>query len=101
MAKSKYEYVKGFEQDDSLLKECYIIVRVDGKGFHEFTAKHGYERPNDIRGLQLMNCCAMAILREFPDVVLGYGESDEYSFLIKKESNMYNRRARYDTCTYV
>ncbi len=33
MAKSKYEYVKAFEQDDSLLSQCWIVVRLDGKGF--------------------------------------------------------------------
>ena len=34
MAKSKYEYVKSFEQDDSLLPATYIVVRIDGRGFH-------------------------------------------------------------------
>ena len=34
MAKSKYEYVKSFERDDSLLPSTYIVVRIDGRGFH-------------------------------------------------------------------
>jgi len=33
MANSKYEYVKQYEQDAALLPSCYIVVRVDGKGF--------------------------------------------------------------------
>lgn len=33
MAKSKYEYVKQFELDDKLLPECWIVIRVDGRGF--------------------------------------------------------------------
>jgi tRNAHis guanylyltransferase len=33
MAKSKYEYVKGFEQDDALLPACWLVVRLDGRGF--------------------------------------------------------------------
>lgn len=33
MAKSKYEYVKLFETDDRLLPGCWIVVRLDGKGF--------------------------------------------------------------------
>ena len=32
-AKSKYEYVRQFEQDDALLPGCWIVVRIDGKGF--------------------------------------------------------------------
>jgi len=35
MAKSKYEYVKEFETDDKLLRNVFILVRVDGKGFHK------------------------------------------------------------------
>ena len=33
MAKSRFEYVKHFETDDRLLAHCWIVVRVDGKGF--------------------------------------------------------------------
>ena len=33
MANSKYSYVKHFETDDGLLPDCWIVVRVDGKGF--------------------------------------------------------------------
>jgi len=34
MAKSKFEYVKQFELEDKLLPNCWIVVRIDGKGFH-------------------------------------------------------------------
>jgi tRNA(His) 5'-end guanylyltransferase len=33
-------------------------------------------------------------MREWVDVVLGYGESDEFSFVIKKSSELYSRRSR-------
>lgn len=33
MAKSRFEYVKTFEQDDRLLRDCWIVIRLDGKGF--------------------------------------------------------------------
>lgn len=33
MANSKYEYVKKYELDDTLLPGCWIVVRIDGKGF--------------------------------------------------------------------
>ena len=35
MAKSKFEYVRQFELPDSCLPNCWIVVRVDGKGFHK------------------------------------------------------------------
>jgi tRNA(His) guanylyltransferase len=35
MANSKYEYVKAFEQPDELLRNTWIVVRIDGKGFHK------------------------------------------------------------------
>jgi len=43
MAKSRFEYVKEFEQDDKLLPECWIVVRVDGKQFRPYVprARHG------------------------------------------------------------
>ena len=34
MAKSKFEYVKQFETEDKCLPNCWIVVRIDGKGFH-------------------------------------------------------------------
>ena len=33
--------------------------------------------------------CMQEVLREVPDVRLGYGESDEYSFVLAKSTNMY------------
>ena len=33
MANTKFEYVKQFELDDTLLPGCWIVVRLDGKGF--------------------------------------------------------------------
>lgn len=50
MACSKYEYVKNFELDDKILPNVWIVVRVDGKGFHKFSKTHNFEKPNDDRG---------------------------------------------------
>ncbi|CAI5980114.1 unnamed protein product, partial [Closterium sp. NIES-64] len=33
MANSRYEYVKQFEQPDRLLPHCWIVIRIDGRGF--------------------------------------------------------------------
>lgn len=55
MANSRFEYVKKFELDDSLLPDTWIVVRLDGRGFHKFSDVHGFEKPNDVRALYLMN----------------------------------------------
>lgn len=36
MANSKYEYVKLFEKESYLLPETWIVLRVDGRGFHKY-----------------------------------------------------------------
>lgn len=38
MAKSKFEYVRNFEADDSCLRNCYIVVRLDGRNFHKWVS---------------------------------------------------------------
>ncbi|KDD75003.1 Thg1 polymerase-like protein [Helicosporidium sp. ATCC 50920] len=93
MAKSAYEYVKAFEQDDTLLPECWIVVRLDGKGFTRFCSVHGFEKPNDLRGLSLMDDAALEVARLFPDIRVAYGESDEYSFVFHPGTVVYGRRA--------
>lgn len=93
MAKSKFEYVKQFETEDKLLPNCWIVVRIDGKGFHRFSELHGYIKPNDDRALDLMSKAAETVMDEFKDIVIAYGQSDEYSFVFKKSTNVYNRRA--------
>ncbi|KAF9169592.1 hypothetical protein BGX21_000812 [Mortierella sp. AD011] len=92
MAKSKYEYVKEFETDDKLLRNVYILVRVDGKGFHKFSAAHQFTKPNDVRALNLMNHAARSVMHELDDILLAFGESDEYSFLFRKSTDLYQRR---------
>ncbi|KAK5583596.1 hypothetical protein RB653_005194 [Dictyostelium firmibasis] len=93
MANSKYEYVKSFEQPDILLQNVWIVVRIDGRSFHKFTTKHDYAKPNDDRGLSLMNRAALEVCKEFPDIVIAFGESDEYSFVLKKSCNLFERRS--------
>jgi tRNA(His) 5'-end guanylyltransferase len=84
MAKSKFEYVKKFEQDETLLPNTWVVMRLDGRGFHKFSEAHDFAKPNDARALGLMNAAAVAVLEEFHDIVLGFGESDEFSFVFRK-----------------
>ncbi|KAI9047842.1 hypothetical protein LZ554_008550 [Drepanopeziza brunnea f. sp. 'monogermtubi'] len=93
MANSKYEYVKAFEQPDLLIPNTWIVVRIDGRGFHKFASKYDFEKPNDRRALDLMNAAAMAVMNELPDIVIAYGISDEYSFVFHKSCTLFERRS--------
>lgn len=92
MAKSRFEYVKQFERENFLLPDTYVVIRVDGKGFHQFSATYGFEKPNDLRALHVMNRAARALMAAFPDVQMAYGDSDEYSFLLRKSCVLFERR---------
>lgn len=93
MANSRYEYVKNFELEDSLLPHCWIVIRIDGRAFTKFCKDHNFEKPNDEQGLRLMNACATAVMEDCSDIVFAYGVSDEYSFVLRKTSTLYQRRA--------
>ena len=94
MAKSHFEYVKHFEILDECLKNCWIVVRVDGKSFHRFSKQHNFKKPNDDNALALMNESARRVMTMFHDIIMAYGQSDEYSFIFRKSTKTYNRRAR-------
>ncbi|ABN67249.2 predicted protein [Scheffersomyces stipitis CBS 6054] len=92
MAKSRFEYVKQFERENYLLPDTYIVIRVDGKGFHKFSQEYEFDKPNDIRALNVMNRAAQAVVESYSDVLMAYGDSDEYSFLLRKNCQLYERR---------
>lgn len=76
-----------------MLPETYIVVRIDGKKFHEFSKHYNFEKPNDERALKLMNASAKNVVLKYKnDVVLAFGESDEYSFILKKDTSLFKRR---------
>ncbi|GMH09297.1 hypothetical protein Nepgr_011138 [Nepenthes gracilis] len=93
MANSKYEYVKQFEVEDEVMLPNLIVVQIHGCDFHKFSDVHEFQRPNDEQALNLMNACAVSVLEEYPDIVFAYGFSSEYSFVLKKLSKFYQRRA--------
>ncbi|KXN74511.1 tRNAHis guanylyltransferase [Conidiobolus coronatus NRRL 28638] len=93
MAKSKYEYVKNFELPDSILPSTYIVVRIDGKGFTKFTQTHEFIKPTDKRAIELMNLCALEVVKALDEITVAYGQSDEYSFLFKKDCQLFERRS--------
>jgi tRNA(His) guanylyltransferase len=40
--------------------------------------RYHFEKPNDARGLSLMNAAAVEVMRELTDIVIAYGVSDEF-----------------------
>ncbi|XP_073828472.1 probable tRNA(His) guanylyltransferase [Musca autumnalis] len=91
--KRQPSYVKEYERDDSILPNVWIVIRVDGKGFHKFSKIHDFKKPNDENALNLMNNAAQTVMEEFRDIIISYGQSDEYSFVFRKETNVFNRRS--------
>ncbi|SPO20051.1 related to THG1 - protein required for tRNA-His guanylylation at 5` end [Ustilago trichophora] len=93
MAGTKFAYVRNFELPDSVIPDTYLVVRIDGKGFHKFSAAHNFAKPNDAVALELMNEAARYVMRSLKgQVALAFGESDEYSFLLRKSTTLYSRR---------
>lgn len=92
MSKSKYEYVKTYENQSQCLPETFILIRIDGKGFSKFTTNNKFQKPNDSRGLHLMNSAALEVCKRYNDIFLAYGQSDEFSFMMVRKTDLYNRR---------
>ena len=40
MANSRFEYVKEFESDPALLRDCWAVVRIDGQSFHKYDRQY-------------------------------------------------------------
>lgn len=93
MANSSFEYVRKFEDNsDVCLLSTYMVVRLDGRGFTKFTKAHEFTKPNDKRALDLMNACGSTVMEEFGEIILGYGQSDEYSFVFRRNAVVFKRR---------
>ncbi|KAM5577537.1 hypothetical protein ABKV19_008066 [Rosa sericea] len=93
IGKVEPDFLKSFQFEKRLTPSTWIVIRIDGCHFHRFSDVHEFVKPNDEQALKLMNSCAVAVVKEFQDTVFAYGVSDEYSFVLKKDSQFYQRRA--------
>lgn len=93
MANSQYEYVRKHETWDPVAPSNLIVVRVDGRGFTKLCKKYDFAKPNDKRALDLMNSAAAEVTKALTDIVLAYGQSDEYSFVFHEDARLFDRRA--------
>ena len=91
---SRWAYVKHYEmlRNDTLMPNVWIVLRVDGKNFSQFTRVNQYEKPMDHRAIHLMNTCALHVMKSFPEVLMSYGQSDEINFLLERDTNLFSRR---------
>ncbi|KAJ7875461.1 Thg1 C terminal domain-containing protein [Mycena leptocephala] len=110
MSGSKYAYVRNFELPDPMLPGTFMFCGWTATHFigalHRFASspleynlrgsrfsdEHEFTKPNDTRALALMDHAAKDIMEQYADIVLAFGESDEFSFLIRQSSSLYNRR---------
>ena len=78
-----------------------LLYRLTGLCIHlpcRFSDLHGFEKPNDLRALTLMDDAAKEVLREFPDVRIAFGQSDEYSFVLHKDTSIYGEAKQDRRC---
>lgn len=86
--------MKEFERDEHCLPNCWIVVRIDGRNFSKFCDTHQFAKPNDVAALELMNRSAITVMEDFKEIILGFGQSDEYSFVFRKDTQLYKRRGK-------
>lgn len=78
-------------------KQTSVCVPSLSAGFMvscRFAEQHSFSKPNDARALGLMTRSARTVMEELEDIMIAYGQSDEYSFVFKRSSNWFKRRAR-------
>jgi tRNA(His) guanylyltransferase len=97
----RYEYVKSFETSENLLPNTWIAVRIDGRGFHKLSAHYSFSKPNDRRALGLMNHAATHTVQSLSDITIAYGVSDEFSFVFRKATTLFERRREKIVSTVV
>jgi len=92
--KYRYEYVKKFDDIRRLPCCNWIVVHISTCQFDQFLLIHSFDKPNDETALSLMNASASLMMEQFPDIIFGYGFSNEYSFVFQENTELYQRNER-------
>lgn len=86
--------IKSYYEDPArvlLPRKTWVIIRVDGKGFHTFT--RDLERPYSQALADGLDGAAVFVAGQMAGFAMAYGQSDEYSFLLsdfgRDESRMW------------
>lgn len=64
-----------------------VVVRVDGRSFHNLTKRMDASKPYDVALLNAMNIAAASTMEEIPSCRMYYQQSDEVSFLLSDLGN--------------
>ena len=89
---TRFAYLESYGSEEKLLRDAYLVVRIDGRAFTPFCQRHPILRPIDDRLLGLMNECGRRVMEKIEDIVFGFGQSDEFSFIFKKSSQVCDRK---------
>jgi len=86
-------------QDICIVPEMYIIARIDGRGFTKLTKeKYDFEAPFDPEFRDYMVETTKHLMNCGFNVIYGYTQSDEISFLCHYKENSFGRKIRkYDS----
>uniref|UniRef100_A0A0E0L513 tRNA(His) guanylyltransferase n=1 Tax=Oryza punctata TaxID=4537 RepID=A0A0E0L513_ORYPU len=95
--KCRYENVKKFDINHRLPPCNWTVVRINFCKFEQFSLIHSFDKPNDEAALRLMNASASLMMESFPDIVFGYGFSNEYSFVFQDKTELYQRQESHRT----
>lgn len=71
-----------------------VVVYYEGLFAFRFAEQHNFTKPNDDRALGLMTRSARSVMEDLEDIVIAYGQSDEFSFVFKRSTNWFKRRGR-------
>ena len=68
-------------------------MNINIKIFFRFCDAHKFEKPNDIRGIELMALSGLTVMETYEEIFMAYGQSDEFSFAFRKDAELFNRRS--------
>lgn len=91
--KEKLESMRDLEifSNIKIPPKCWFIARLDGKGFSKLTKDMQLKKPFDEDfKISIVNSIKETMFKS--GAILAYFESDEISFLFKKEDDFFNRR---------
>lgn len=81
------------ELSSSLIRKIFFLLFIMNFAIR-FSEQHKFMKPNDDRALGLMARSARSVIEDLEDIVIAYGQSDEFSFVFKRSTNWFKRRGR-------
>lgn len=82
--------MKRYEEtaESVLMTRCPIVIRCDGKGFHNFVKKVGAKRPFDGDFCSAMSHAMMFAASQIEGCLFGYTQSDEITLILRNDQSL-------------